>query len=122
MQRCLSDLVIITIYNNAYELRKKVNWQELEDGYDKYKAYIRSKEWDDVKEKVLEHYGHKCMFCGRTEEEGAKLIVHHSKYEGVLYEELEHINYVIPLCQTCHLAGHRVKSNYCRFKKPKKAN
>lgn len=84
--------------------------------YLKYKNYIRSKAFKEVKRAVEERDGHKCMTCGRTRADGAKLTCHHRTYEH-LFEggELE-VNDCITLCQYCHKGIHSIRSNYQRFK------
>lgn len=96
----------------------EIDWKDMPEGYEKYKAYIRSEEWDRIKKIVLDRDGHRCRCCGRTEEE-ATLYVHHSTYKH-LYDEGNHLEDLIVLDRCCHSGIHRVKSNFQRFKKPKK--
>lgn len=97
--------------------RKKIDWKELPDGYDKYKAYIKSPEWEEVRKVVLERFDYHCACCGRKIDE-TELYIHHNSYE-YLYHELNHLDCVIPVCKTDHCCLHRNKANWCRFKRPK---
>ena len=90
----------------------------MEDGYEKYQAYLKSPEWAEVRQLVLERDNYRCRCCGRTEDQ-TKLTVHHSTYQN-LYNEKNHLEDLITLGNECHIAIHRVKSNYCRFSRPKK--
>ena len=89
--------------------------------YKSYKAYIRSKEWKHITEIVRERDNYHCMCCGRTEDDGAKLSVHHNSYKH-LYDELNHLDDLTLICTVCHLAVHRNKANYQRFRMPKNEN
>lgn len=97
--------------------KEQVDWKNLDDGYEKYQAYLKSKEWDEVKALVYER-DKVCRCCGRSNDQ-AILAVHHSQY-NVLYNEKEHLDKLILLCNVCHCAIHRAKSNYCRFRRPAK--
>lgn len=94
--------------------RQKVDWQTL-DGYDKYKAYLKSDAWKELKTIVLDRDHHRCRCCNRTEEE-VTLSVHHNNYSH-LFDEQEHLDDLITLCKYCHSGIHRVKSNIQRFRK-----
>lgn len=92
--------------------------------YLEYQSYIRSKYWrENIRNVVLDRDEHRCRCCSRTEEE-APLSVHHSKYDGVLYKELEgdNLKYLVTLCKYCHSGIHKVKSNFQRFSMKKGEN
>lgn len=98
--------------------KKKTRKQKSEE-YLKYQKYIRSKEFQKVREIVIER-DRCCQFCGRTAEEleGTKLVfsVHHRSYDH-LYEggELEASDCI--LCDSgCHRYLHMCPSNRQRFK------
>lgn len=82
--------------------------------YKLYKKYIRSKEWKQIARQVMERDGYRCRFCGRTADE-AKLSVHHSTYEH-LFDEQNHLDDLITICQIDHLALHRNRNNWQRFR------
>lgn len=42
-------------------------------------GFLESKEWKQLRKKVLDHYGSKCMVCGRTPQDGAIMNVDHIK-------------------------------------------
>lgn len=98
--------------------KKKIDWKEMPDGYEKYKAYIKSAEWEEVKKVAKEHYGNHCCCCGRSGDE-EQLYVHHNSYEH-LYDELNHLDSVILVDKVCHLCIHRCRRNWKQFKKPEK--
>lgn len=85
--------------------KKKQKSEEEIEAYKKYQKHLKSDYFKAVKEKCLERDKYHCMFCGRTKEEGAILNVHHNNY-GYLGSELEHMDCVITLCQSCHRHGH----------------
>lgn len=100
---------------------EEVDWKDMPESYEKYQAYLKSQEWKDVRQVVLDRDHHRCRCCGRTEDKET-LSVHHSSYR-VLYHELEGDNtdWLITLCRICHRGVHSAKSNLGRFKgKPKK--
>jgi 5-methylcytosine-specific restriction endonuclease McrA len=95
--------------------------------YIKYRAYLSSKEWKEIRKKVLDRDEHRCKCCGRVSgEDNCTLTVHHSRYvkengDPILYHEDEgdNLKYLITLCSYCHTQGiHKVKANYRRFKRP----
>lgn len=92
--------------------------EEEEILYKEYKRYIRSKEWKDICKVVLERDGYRCRCCGRTADE-TTLCVHHSTYDH-LYDERNHLEDLITLDSGCHLAIHRWRPNWQRFKIRKK--
>ena len=91
--------------------------------YLKYKNYIRSKAFKAVKQAVEERDGYKCMTCGRTRSDGAKLTCHHRTYDHLFEGGENEIADCITLCQYCHKGIHSIRSNYQRFRnKSKKDN
>ena len=83
--------------------------------YLKYRDYIRSKDFQKVRELVLERDGHRCQFCGRTAEDGAKLSVHHRVYKHLFEGGDAEADDCITICSNEHLALHRLKQNYGWF-------
>lgn len=97
--------------------RPKKDWKEEDDDYKKYKLYIKSSEFDEVRQAVLKRDGYHCMCCGRTNDE-TTLAVHHNSYNH-LYDELNHLDDCVTVCSVCHLSIHRNKANWIRFKRTK---
>lgn len=83
---------------------------------DKYKAYIQSKEWYDIKLDIIHNRGSKCEACG-TPKPAQGLQLHHLTYKR-LYNELPEDLQL--LCKGCHLTAHNIKNG--RKKKAKVAN
>ena len=90
--------------------------REYSDEYLKYKSYIRSKEWKKVQEWFYTNvYKKRCYCCGREDgEDGVSISLHHSTYK-FLYDEINHPECLIPLCNKCHFSIHRQRSNFKRF-------
>lgn len=83
--------------------------------YQKYRNYIRSKQFKEVKKAVEERDGHMCMCCGRTRQNGVTLSCHHREYRH-LYEGGEaEANDCITLCSICHRSIHSAKKNFQWF-------
>ena len=95
---------------------KKKGKKEYSDEYLKYKSYIRSKEWKKVQEWFYTNvYKKRCYCCGREEgEDNCTIALHHSTYR-YLYDEINHSECLIPLCNKCHFSIHRQRSNFKRF-------
>lgn len=100
---------------------KKKGKKEYSDEYLKYKSYIRSKEWKKVQEWFYTHiYKKRCYCCGREDgEDGVSISLHHNSYQ-FLYDEINHPECLIPLCNKCHFSIHRQRSNFKRFAMDKK--
>lgn len=90
--------------------------KEYSDEYLKYKSYIRSKQWKEVQEWFYTNvYKKRCYCCGREDgEDGVSISLHHSTYR-YLYDEINHPECLIPLCNKCHFSIHRQRSNFKRF-------
>jgi len=67
-----------------------------------YDEFLRSDYWEAVRRAVLARDGHKCRFCGATQ----NLQVHHRWYppRGT---EMQHLDALILLCSKCHHEQHR---------------
>lgn len=109
---------VIKVINKKPRHNKPKNYKDMPDGYDKYKKYIQSSDWEKVKEYIYSNvYQKKCYFCGRKEgEDGAVINLHHNSYSN-LYDEINHPEDVIPICASCHRRLHSLRSNWKRFKK-----
>lgn len=90
--------------------------KEYSDEYLKYKSYIRSKEWKKVQEWFYTNiYKKRCYCCGREDgEDGVSISLHHNTYQ-FLYDEINHPECLIPICNKCHFSIHRQRSNFKRF-------
>lgn len=97
--------------------------KEYSDEYLKYKSYIRSKDWKKVQEWFYTNiYKKRCYCCGREDgEDGVTISLHHSTYD-FLYDEINHPECLIPLCNKCHFSIHRQRSNFKRFAMDKENN
>lgn len=90
--------------------------RQYSDDYLKYKSYIRSKKWKEVQEWFYTNiYKKRCYCCGREEgEDNCTIALHHSDYR-FLFDEINHPECLIPLCNKCHFSIHRQRSNFKRF-------
>ena len=95
---------------------KKKKGGEHSDEYLRYKSYIRSKEWKKVQEWFYTNvYKKRCYCCGREDgEDGVSISLHHNSYQ-FLYDEINHPECLVPLCNKCHFSIHRQRSNFKRF-------
>ena len=102
--------------NTKKKVIKKKGKKEYSDEYLKYKSYIRSKKWKEVQEWFYNNvYKKRCYCCGREEgEDNCTIALHHSTYR-YLYDEINHPECLIPLCNKCHFSIHRQRSNFKRF-------
>lgn len=106
---------------NKDDTKATTNKKQKSDEYKKYQKYIRSKEFDFVRQAVKER-DKVCQCCGRTQEEienDPKLSFncHHRSYEHLYQSDEEEINDCILLCSVCHRAIHAAKKNLRRFKR-----
>lgn len=87
--------------------------------YALYQKYIKSKEFKELREKVLNRDNYRCKFCGRTLEEieGTKLSLqaHHSDYRNLGKCNEDEMADIITLCSVCHKSMHSAPSNLRRF-------
>jgi 5-methylcytosine-specific restriction endonuclease McrA len=104
--------------SNIKKPRKKPKAIQRDEEYLKYRKYIKSKEFKEIKGIVEERDGGKCCACNSTRDERT-LTCHHKTYEH-LYNEREHLEDLITLCNVCHRAIHNAVSNYKRFKRTEK--
>ena len=101
-----------------YKLDKK------DPEYRRYTKYIASKEFKEIKEAVFKRDNYSCVACGWNIDEydpdkksnKRTLQCHHKDY-SVLYDEMNHLEYMSTLCSVCHRAIHAAPSNIHRFKK-----
>lgn len=72
-----------------------------------HKKYIKTKEFEEVRQAVFERDGHKCVLCGRTD----NLVCHHTVYRHLGLHNQAEIDDCITLCQKDHLNHHSGKYN-----------
>lgn len=80
----------------------------------RYEGYLRSAEWQALRNKALKLAGNKCQTCGATTE----LNVHHRVYGSTF--GFEDIDNLIVLCRECHKAVHRQRRTHELPKHPTK--
>lgn len=85
--------------------------------YIKYRNYLRSKQFKDVKKIVWERDGGECQFCGRKPSDGVTLSVHHKTYRNLYKGGLDEANDCILICTREHKLLHSMKCNYKWFSK-----
>jgi 5-methylcytosine-specific restriction endonuclease McrA len=64
-----------------------------------YHAYLRSAQWHNKRQRVLQRDNHRCALCGSTHQ----LEVHHNTYERLGHEKRSDL---ITLCADCHAIFH----------------
>lgn len=86
--------------------------------YLEYQRYIRSREFKEIRKLVLERDNYECQIC-KADGNKRRLTVHHKTYDH-LFNEKEHLDDLITLCNVCHSAIHKSISNKELFKNKKK--
>jgi len=84
------------------KVKRKKNKPKINKWKKKYKKYLLSKEWNDIKIDLFEFRGKKCERCGSTNQ----IQVHHLTYKNVFNEEPEDLEI---LCKVCHKEEHNIK-------------
>lgn len=78
----------------------KTKWMRVKRwNYDLYGEYMRSDEWNKVRQACLERDGRACMICSATH----NLCAHHRNYDRLGYERLSDLT---TLCWSCHRHAH----------------
>lgn len=96
--------------------------EEEKIAYKEYQKYIKSEQFNKLREACFERDGYKCRCCGRTvNDTNSKgkpytLAPHHRSYIHLGEGGAAELNDLTTLCSCCHLATHRVTANYKRFK------
>lgn len=67
-----------------------------------YDDHLKTKEWKDKREQILKRDGHRCTICKNDE----NLHVHHKAYACGLYAWQTPDEYLITVCNKCHLYIH----------------
>ncbi|WBC28446.1 HNH endonuclease [Rhodobacteraceae phage LS06-2018-MD05] len=70
----------------------------------KYKEYLKSNEWAQLKIDLFKLRGYRCERCNNKK----KLQVHHLNYNNIFNEEPEDL---IILCENCHKKEHKLFKN-----------
>jgi len=78
----------------------------MSDYTQRYHDYWDSPQWSQVRKAVWKRSGGNCERCGLM----CAFAVHHKKYKGVIYNELEHLDQLIHVCGCCHDWIHRDKT------------
>jgi 5-methylcytosine-specific restriction endonuclease McrA len=101
-----TDNIIKTImakpWSNTYCLLKAIgaSGEQVDEAWRDYRRkYMRSQRWQDIRTKALERSGRTCEQCGRRQEDGYKLDVHHITYIRLGGELMEDVQV---LCYLCH--------------------
>lgn len=97
------------------DTKQKPKSVERDEAYKKYRNYIRSKQFKEVKKIVEERDGGECQVCGRTRQNGITLSCHHRSYRHLYAGGEEEAADCITLCSICHKAVHSAKKNYQWF-------
>lgn len=93
------------------DIARQSKAKQRSEEYRKYRNYIRSKAFREVKRIVWERDGGECRFCGRKPEDGVTLSVHHRCYKH-LYEGGEaEANDCILICSREHKVLHSMRCN-----------
>jgi len=74
----------------------------------KYKAYLYSEQWQQIRKKVLKRDKNRCKVCKATKH----LHVHHKTYKRLYKERLSDL---VTLCKDCHRKEHRRYTKMERF-------
>ena len=90
----------------------KTKVKERNEEYIRYRNYIRSKQFKEVKKLVWERDGGCCQFCGRKQSDGVTLSVHHRNYSHLFQGGEAEANDCILICSREHKALHSMKCNY----------
>lgn len=69
-----------------------------------YQEYLKSDHWQKTRNKMLEHYNHTCVICGKQE----RLHVHHISYDRLWQEDFDDL---VVLCEDCHSWIHSLKGD-----------
>ncbi len=87
--------------NHLKNKKKKVKKLSKNSWKKKYKKYLLSNEWAQLKIDLFEYRGKECEKCGETK----YLQVHHLSYKNIFHEEPEDL---MILCKSCHKKEHNI--------------
>lgn len=86
---------------------------------DRYKKYLRSKAWAQLKIDLIQTRGQKCERCGSKRKQLRFLHIHHLTYKRLFDEEPEDLEI---LCAPCHRAEHNIGKKRKRDVNKKKSD
>lgn len=99
-KKCIIDKMIIN--QRKYEIKKiffDYAFEHFNRSYNFYhNVYLKSKEWKEKRDLVMEFYNHKCNDCDNKATD-----VHHLTYDNIFKEKFDDL---IPLCRNCHNKKH----------------
>ena len=72
-----------------------------------HKKYLKSSEFEYVRQSVFKRDNYKCVLCGRKE----NLVCHHTTYLHLGEHNEDEINDCVTLCNLDHINHHRAKYN-----------
>lgn len=98
-----SDNVILLTPREIRKKKKIVIENRIENRRQKDKDFFESREWRELRYRVLLKHGRRCMCCGATPDQGVILHVDHVKPRS-RYPELElSFDNLQVLCENCNL-------------------
>lgn len=96
--------------------------KERNEEYIRYRNYIRSKKFKEVKKIVWERDNGECQFCARKQSDGVTLSVHHRCYKHLYEGGQAEADDCILICSREHKALHSMKCNYKWFSRDNPRN
>jgi len=82
-------------------------------------GFLRSLEWRELRQKVIERYGAKCMCCGYTSNDKSRIHVDHIKPRSLYPSLALDFENLQVLCRACNKAKGNKHSTDYRQKKEK---
>jgi hypothetical protein len=81
-----------------------LHWREMEEGKEKYKCYLESTEWKNLRRTVMKRCNKVCERCNLF----TASQVHHKDYHNLYAEDLTDL---LGICDGCHRCLHNLQSN-----------
>ena len=100
----------------------KTKAKQRDEEYIRYRNYIRSKKFGEVKKIVWERDGGRCQFCDRKQSDGVTLSVHHRNYSHLFMGGAAEAADCILICSREHKLLHSMKCNYRWFSRNNERN
>ena len=92
--------------SNKKKKRQRSVKQKPKTPKEKYKEFLKSNYWKQVKNMVLERDNYTCRGCGSN----SQLEVHHLTYKNH-FSEHKHLDDLATLCRNCHELSHEEINN-----------